>query len=68
MAIKNIHIFELVKKGEKQRSSPSHFRLIKLSLDWLLPSRANLRFTLHFKTIENIVIKKMGLLTIIFKN
>lgn len=68
MAIKNIHIFELIKKGEKQSSSPSHFRLIKLSLNWLLPSRASLRFTLYFKIIGNITINKMSLLTIIFKN
>ncbi len=35
------------KKEEKQSFSSPHFRLVKLSLDWLLPSRASLRFALQ---------------------
>lgn len=63
MAIKNIHMFEL-KKGEKLCFSPKHFRLVKLSLAWLLLSRANLRFALRFKNIYNRDEYKMKLLTI----
>ena len=66
MAIKNIHMFEL-KKGERQSHSPKHFRLVKLSLEWLLLSRAILRFALQFENINNVGIKKMKLLTIIHK-
>ena len=66
MAIKNIHKFEL-NKGEKQGLSPKHFRLVKLSLDRLLLSRASLRFTLHRKAIDNMVGCKIRLLTLIQK-
>ena len=64
MAIKNIHMFEL-KKGERQSHSPKHFRLVKLSLEWLLLSRANLRVALQFKNINNVIVNKIKLLTII---
>jgi hypothetical protein len=49
--IKNVHIFK-PKKEEKQNLSSSHFRLVKLSLDRLLLSRACLCFALQGKSIN----------------
>jgi len=45
---KNVYTFK-PKKEEKQNSSSFHLRLVKLSLDWLLHSRASLRFALQSK-------------------
>ncbi len=59
-----MHIFEHRKREKDKASSPAHFRLIKLFLDGLLPSRAHLRFTLQYKNRFCLLDNKMMLLTI----
>ena len=57
-------IIEHRKREKDKASSLSHFRLIKLFLDGLLPSRAHLCFTLQYKNKLCLLDYKMRLLTI----
>jgi hypothetical protein len=56
--------FEYTKREKDKTLSPAHFRLVKLFLDGLLPSRAHLRFTLQHKNKFYLLDYKMMLLTI----
>jgi len=59
-----MHTFEHRKREKAKALSPAHFRLVKLFLDGLLPSRAHLCFTLQYKNNFYLYDCKMMLLTI----
>lgn len=58
-----VYIFEPKNKGRTNVLPLSLFQLVKLFLDGLLPSRAHLRFTLHFKSKISFRNKEIMLLT-----
>jgi len=54
-----------IEKGRKTKlPPPAHFRLVKLFLDGLLPSRAHLRFALQYNNKFCLLDYKIMLLTI----